>query len=69
MVLFPPGGIASTVLKSSPWRIFDFVMHVIQQAILPILSLRKLAEDWVNICNQLRSSPRKRKSQFHNFDT
>lgn len=66
---FPPGGIVALNKNKvmSPWREFAFVLHQIQAAIEPTLSLREIIEQWKVIAHDLAEGSRKRQPQVSNF--
>ena len=47
----------------SPWREFEFWFMVVQQAIIPKLSLRHALEHWDKIKEKLMENTRKRELQ------
>ncbi len=65
---FPPGVTAweSNKVKSD-WREFAFALHQIQQAINPVISLRKVIQQWGEISTALAESSRKRKPQLTKY--
>ncbi len=48
----------------SPWREFEFFLTVVQQAIIPAISIEKVLADWNIIKANLMESPRKRQLQI-----
>ncbi len=67
--LFPPGGASLLPMdrekSRSPWREFEFVLSVMMQAILPIISLKEIMEKWKEIAANLSDPPRKRTKQLY----
>jgi len=65
---FPPG---VTLWKSnktkSNWREFSFMLHQIQQAINPVVSLEKVIQQWGEISVALAESSRRRKPQLAKY--
>jgi hypothetical protein len=64
---FPPVDIAYKGKTRSYWREFEFMMHQVQQAIEPQISLDKVISKWTEIRKKLSESTRKRKQQMENF--
>lgn len=68
LALFPPGDTDKLQNKvSSPWREFAFVLHQIQEAIEPTLSLSAVILQWNEIAGALAERSRKRQPQVSNF--
>jgi hypothetical protein len=51
----------------SEWREFAFALHQIQQAIDPMISLRKVLSRWTEISMALGESSRTREPQLNNY--
>jgi hypothetical protein len=51
---------------NSAWRQFSFLLHAIQQAIEPVLPLRKILVDWNQLSAELNEAPRKRLNTMMN---
>ena len=51
----------------SEWGEFAFALHQIQQAIDPMISLRKVLSRWTEISMALGESSRTRKPQLNNY--
>ena len=65
---FPPGVTVYCNKAKSEWREFAFAFHQIQQAIDPVISLKKVLAGWAEITGALAENPRKRKPQVANFN-
>jgi hypothetical protein len=67
---FPPGGIHFKAnAPRSRWREFAFILHQIQRAVEPGLSLAGVICDWARLAHGLSESSRRRKTQaqkYHN---
>jgi hypothetical protein len=67
---FPPGDIPFTSnAPRSPWREFAFILHQIQRAVEPGLSLAEAMVDWPWLARGLSESSRARKTyaqKYHN---
>jgi len=67
-ITFPPGATAWDTSKvKSEWREFSFALHQIQQAINPVISLKKVMANWGKISSSLAERSRKRKPQLSNY--
>lgn len=64
---FPPGDISSPKYMRSQWREFAFMLHQLQAAIEPELSLKMILKDWHMIKKSLAELPRKRALQIEEF--
>ena len=64
---FPPGVTVYDKKVKSHWREFAFVLHQVQQAIDPIVSLRAILSSWGGISKALVENSRKRKPQLANY--
>jgi hypothetical protein len=67
---FPPGDIRfKSNAPRSPWREFAFILHQIQHAVEPGLSLGEAMADWPRLARGLAESSRRRETQaqkYHN---
>lgn len=63
---FPPGATNCDRIKSR-WREFSFAFHQIQQAIDPVVSLKKILENWGQVRVALSERSRQRKPQISNY--
>lgn len=52
---------------NSPWREFSFMLHQLQGAIAPVLSLQKIITQWGEIGASLAERPRQRQLQSFKF--
>ncbi len=69
LALFPPGDMDKFQNKvRSPWREFAFVLHQIQEAIEPTLSLSTVISQWGEIAGALAERSRKRQPQVPDFN-
>jgi hypothetical protein len=64
---FPPGDITYNNRTKSAWREFAFALHQIQQAVDPVISLRKVLNEWGEIGSALGERSRKRIPQIKNL--
>ncbi len=64
--IFPPGDIYNRKTRSN-WREFEFMLHQVQNAIQPDVSLRKTVDHWQEICRDLAENNRQRKPQMTNY--
>lgn len=64
---FPPGDTAYQNKNKCRWREFAFVLHQIQQAIDPVISLKKILNGWNKISGALGENSRLRKPQLCNY--
>ena len=64
--LFPHGGIVFDNKTKSYWKEFEFMLHQIQQAVEPKISLNKVMNSWEEISKNLAENSRKRKLQVEN---
>ena len=66
--IFPPGVTAWDGRKiKSGWREFAFMLHQIQQAIDPVISLKEVLNGWGEISRALAENSRRRKPQLSNY--
>ena len=63
---FPPVDIVYKEKVKSHWREFEFMLHQVQQATEPTISLDNVISKWDEIRKNLAESPRKRKLQVEN---
>lgn len=67
-MIFPPGVTAWERDKTkSEWREFAFMLHMIQQAIEPNLSLKKVISGWNELSSALAESSRMRRLQVSRY--
>ena len=64
---FPPGVTAYDGRIKSEWREFAFAFHQIQQAIDPVISLKKVLNDWAKIGLALGEHSRQRPPQITSY--
>lgn len=66
---FPPGGTDFLQNKvKSLWREFSFMLHEIQQAIEPIISLNKVLQHWKALAKDLAERSRTRRPQITQYE-
>jgi hypothetical protein len=58
-----PGAFLWTHPRRSRWREESFLLHLLQQAVNPLLSLAFACRDWHTISKQLKGAPRQRINQ------
>jgi hypothetical protein len=64
LIIFPPGDTQTNQTpQRSCWREFAFMLHQLQQAIEPLLLIKNIIADWIDIRKNLAEKPRKRKYQ------
>ena len=64
---FPPGG-TDDFKTNSYWREFEFMLHQLQQAIEPKITLNRVVECWDGICSKLAEASRKRRPQMESSE-
>lgn len=66
---FPPGatGLFQKQVKSL-WREFAFMLHQIQEAIEPAISLNKVLQHWQLLAKDLAERSRSRRPQITSFE-
>lgn len=65
---FPPGGIHfQSNVPRSRWREFAFILHQIQRAVEPGLSLAEAIVHWPRLARGLAESSRRRKTQAQQY--
>jgi hypothetical protein len=66
--IFPPGVTVWEKGKTkSEWREFAFALHLLQQAVDPVLSLKEVLQGWRDISKALAESSRQRKPQLSKY--
>lgn len=63
---FPPVGFSYKRIRSN-WREFEFMLHQIQNAINPEISLIKTINSWQEISSELAENNRQRLSQISRY--
>ena len=64
---FPPVDTVYDGKVKSYWREFEFMLHQIQQAVEPKISINNVISQWDSIRKNLAENPRKRKLQIEDF--
>jgi hypothetical protein len=64
---FPPGATACQNKNKCWWREFAFALHQVQQAVDPVVSLKKILSGWNEINLALRENSRRRKPRLSNY--